>query len=219
LTADGFNHVGPGLCAAEVGRRVGLVKALAAWPTGTRGDDARISIVTDTHLISLTADIVSAHVSHNNVTTADVPGLIESVFGALSKAAEPPVADVPAQEPAVAIRASIKPDYLVCLEDGVKLKMLKRYLRTNYDMTPEEYRTKWKLPRDYPMVAPNYAETRRSLAHQIGLGRKAGDKTSAGALNADGAVKSAGRKRLGIAAAKDAAQQHLGTAPAEAVEN
>jgi predicted transcriptional regulator len=196
-----------------------LVIAMAAWLIITRRDDARISIVTDTNLISLTADIVSAHVSHNNVSAADVPGLIQSIFGALSKATEPLVADVPAQEPAVAIRASVKPDYLVCLEDGAKLKMLKRYLRTNYDMTPEEYRAKWKLPRDYPMVAPNYAETRRSLAHKIGLGRKAGNKVSPGALNAEGAAKPGARKRLGIAAARDAAQQHLGTVPAEAVEN
>jgi predicted transcriptional regulator len=174
--------------------------------------------VTDTHLISLTADIVSAHVSHNNVATADVPALIESVFGALSKTTEPLVVDALAQEPAVSIRSSIKPDYLVCLEDGAKLKMLKRYLRTNYDMSPEDYRAKWKLPRDYPMVAPNYAETRRALAHKIGLGRKAVDKAPASAPAADGAAKSAGRKRLGISAAKEAAQQHLGTAPTEAVD-
>ena len=130
--------------------------------------------MTDTSLIEITADIVSAHLSHNPVTTAEVPALIRSVHEALARTAEPAAKDVPAPEPAVPVRASIRPDYLVCLEDGAKLKMLKRYLRTNYDMSPEAYRAKWKLPRDYPMVAPNYAETRRSLAKQIGLGRKTG---------------------------------------------
>lgn len=125
-------------------------------------------------LITLTSDIVAAHVSNNDVAVDDVPGLITNVFGALSglgEAAEP-VEERP--EPAVSIRASIKPDYIVCLEDGKKLKMLKRYLRTNYDMTPEEYRARWNLPSDYPMVAPNYAEKRRDLAKKIGLGRKPG---------------------------------------------
>ena len=125
-------------------------------------------------LITLTSDIVAAHVSNNDVAVDDVPSLITNVFGALSglgEAAEP-VEERP--EPAVAVRASIKPDYIVCLEDGKKLKMLKRYLRTNYDMTPEEYRARWNLPSDYPMVAPNYAEKRRDLAKKIGLGRKPG---------------------------------------------
>lgn len=126
----------------------------------------------DSDLIGLTADIVSAHVSHNNVAATDVPQLIRSVFEALDKVGKPVVVAEPQPEPAVSIRASIKPDYLVCLEDGKKLKMLKRYLRTNYNMTPEEYRAKWKLPRDYPMVAPAYAEQRRGLARAIGLGRK-----------------------------------------------
>ena len=125
-------------------------------------------------LITLTSDIVAAHVSHNEVAVDEVPGLIANVFGALSglgEAAEP-VDERP--EPAVSVRASVKPDHIVCLEDGKKLKMLKRYLRTNFDMTPEEYRARWNLPSDYPMVAPNYAEKRRDLAKKIGLGRKPG---------------------------------------------
>jgi predicted transcriptional regulator len=127
--------------------------------------------VNDSDLIGLTADIVSAHVSHNNVAAADVPTLIRAVHEALGKVGQPVVEVAPAPEPAVSIRASIKPDYLVCLEDGKKLKMLKRYLRTNYNMSPDEYRAKWGLPKDYPMVAPSYRETRSALAHQIGLGR------------------------------------------------
>jgi predicted transcriptional regulator len=169
-------------------------------------------IVTDTSFIELTADIVSAHVSNNSVASADVPSLIKSVFDALARTAEPLVTEPARREPAVSVRASIKPDYLVCLEDGAKLKMLKRYLRTNYDMSPDDYRAKWDLPKDYPMVAPNYAETRRALAHKSGLGRKPGAKT-AGSPTTSGAepAKGAGRKRLGISAAKHAAQQHLGT--------
>jgi predicted transcriptional regulator len=123
-------------------------------------------------LVTLTADVVAAHVSNNSVAVSDLPLLISSVHGAFasvsggsSPAAEPLI-------PAVSVRSSIKPDYIVCLEDGKKLKMLKRYLRTNFDMTPEEYRQKWDLPSDYPMVAPNYAAQRRDLAMKIGLGTK-----------------------------------------------
>ncbi len=125
-------------------------------------------------LITLTSDIVAAHVSNNDVAVDDVPSLITNVFSALSILGEEadPIEERP--EPAVSVRASVKPDYIVCLEDGKKLKMLKRYLRTNYDMTPEEYRERWNLPADYPMVAPNYAEKRRELAKKIGLGRKPG---------------------------------------------
>ncbi len=126
----------------------------------------------DENLIELTADIVSAHVSKNTVPTAELPTLISSVFAALSSAAKPAEPEAPKQEPVVPIRSSVKQDYIVCLEDGKKLKMLKRYLRTNYDLSPEEYRAKWSLPRDYPMVAPAYAEQRRTLAKSIGLGRK-----------------------------------------------
>lgn len=123
-------------------------------------------------LVALTADIVAAHVSNNSVSISDVAGLIGSVHASLSSisnVAAPEVA--PAQIAAVSIRASIKPDYLVCLEDGARLKMLKRYLRVNFGMTPDEYRAKWNLPNDYPMVSPNYAARRRELAMEIGLGK------------------------------------------------
>ena len=127
-------------------------------------------------LITLTSDIVAAHVANNNVEVSDVPTLIQTVYSARAGLGgeEQPKEERP--EPAVSVRASVKPDYIVCLEDGKKLKMLKRYLRTNYDMSPEEYRQRWDLPSDYPMVAPNYAEKRRELAKQIGLGRKPGQK-------------------------------------------
>lgn len=123
-------------------------------------------------LITLTADIVSAHVSNNSVAVNDLPQLIENVHNALSglgSGAQEPEAR---PEPAVSIRSSIKPDYIVCLEDGKKLKMLKRHLMTHYQMTPDDYRQKWGLNADYPMVAPNYAEQRRTLAKKIGLGTK-----------------------------------------------
>ncbi len=123
-------------------------------------------------LLSLTADIVAAHVANNRVATNEVSDLIAQVHAALSGLTEPKKPTEPELQPAVPVRSSIKHDYIVCLEDGKKLKMLKRYLRTNYNMTPEEYRAKWKLPRDYPMVAPAYAEQRRGLARAIGLGRK-----------------------------------------------
>lgn len=123
-------------------------------------------------LITLTSDIVAAHVSNNSVSTDEVAKLIGSVYSALSGLGAPIIPEEVAPEPAVSIRASVKPDYIVCLEDGKKLKMLKRYLRTNYDMSPEQYRERWGLPADYPMVAPNYATTRRELAKKIGLGRK-----------------------------------------------
>ncbi|MGN5374727.1 MucR family transcriptional regulator [Sphingomonas hankookensis] len=124
----------------------------------------------DDALIALTADIVAAHVGNNTIELRDIPALIHSVHGALATLGTPPETPAARPEPAVAIRASVKPDYIVCLEDGRKLKMLKRHLMTHYNLTPEQYRTKWNLPADYPMVAPNYAEQRRTLAKQIGLG-------------------------------------------------
>jgi predicted transcriptional regulator len=123
-------------------------------------------------LITLTADIVAAHVSNNSVAVSDLPVLISNVHSALSGLGGAPVVPEVKQEPAVSVRSSIKPDYIVCLEDGKKLKMLKRHLMTHYQMTPEQYRAKWNLPADYPMVAPNYAEQRRTLAKKIGLGTK-----------------------------------------------
>jgi len=130
---------------------------------------------TANELLALTADIVSAHVAHNRVTVTELPELIAKVHGALAGLGQETSAPAAAeQKPAVSIRASVKPDHIVCLEDGKKLTMLKRYLHTNYGMTPQQYRAKWKLPADYPMVAPNYAEKRRTLAKAIGLGRKSG---------------------------------------------
>src|SRR6201996_3986702 len=159
-------------------------------------------------LLTLTADIVAAHVSNNSVAVNDLPNLIQNVHAALSGISGAGAASEPRPEPKVSIRASVKPDYIVCLEDGKKLKMLKRYLRTNYNMTPEDYRAKWGLPRDYPMVAPSYAETRKELAVKIGLGRKAADPKP---VEAKGTKAKAPAKPRGIAAAKAAAQAHLGT--------
>lgn len=127
-------------------------------------------------LITLTSDIVAAHVSNNSVSVDDVAGLIGNVYGALAGLGQAVVVVEALPEPAVSIRSSIKPDYIVCLEDGKKLKMLKRHLMTHYNMTPDQYRARWNLPADYPMVAPNYAERRRELAVKIGLGRKPGQK-------------------------------------------
>ena len=131
---------------------------------------------TNEMLITLTSDIVAAHVSNNSVSVEDVPSLISNVYGALAGLGQAAPVEEKALEPAVSVRASVKPDYLVCLEDGKKLKMLKRHLMTHYNMTPEQYRARWNLPADYPMVAPNYAEKRRDLAKKIGLGCKPGQK-------------------------------------------
>ena len=122
-------------------------------------------------LLALTADIVAAHVSNNSVAVNDLPNLIQNVHGALAGISGSRAPEVKL-EPKVPIRSSIKPDYIVCLEDGKKLKMLKRHLMTHYQMTPDQYRQKWGLNSDYPMVAPNYAEQRRKLAKAIGLGTK-----------------------------------------------
>lgn len=129
-------------------------------------------------LLAFTADIVSAHVSSNSVSAKDLPELITSVFSSLKNLDKPVEAEPVKPEPAVSIRSSIKPSYIVCLEDGKKLKMLKRHLMTHYKMTPEDYRAKWGLPDSYPMVAPDYAEQRRTLAKNIGLGRKPGARVA-----------------------------------------
>ena len=125
-------------------------------------------------IIALTADIVAAHVGNNSVSVSDIPAIIAGVHAALAGLGNPTVAEPVKQEPAVSIRNSIKPDFLVCLEDGKKMKMLKRHLMTAFGMTPDAYRAKRDLPASYPMVAPNYAETRRALAVKMGLGRKPG---------------------------------------------
>jgi predicted transcriptional regulator len=123
-------------------------------------------------LLTLTADIVAAHVSNNSVAVNDLPNLIQNVHSALSGISGRATPVETKLEPKVPIRSSIKPDFIVCLEDGKKLKMLKRHLMTHYQLTPDQYRQKWGLPTDYPMVAPNYAEQRRTLAKSIGLGTK-----------------------------------------------
>ncbi|MBP7002520.1 MucR family transcriptional regulator [Amaricoccus sp.] len=123
-------------------------------------------------LLALTTEIVSAHVASNTVGQGDVAELIQSVFNKLSELASGDEAAFVELTPAVPIKKSVTDDYIVCLEDGKKLKMLKRHLMTSYNMTPEEYRTKWGLKPDYPMVAPNYAAKRQELAKKIGLGRK-----------------------------------------------
>jgi predicted transcriptional regulator len=123
-------------------------------------------------LIEMTADIVSAYVGANTVAAADLPSLIHSVHGALAGVSAPASAAAPAaKEPAVSIRRSIGEDYLICLEDGRKFKSLKRHLRSKYNLSPDEYRSKWGLPKDYPMVAPSYAKARSALAKQMGLGQ------------------------------------------------
>ena len=123
-------------------------------------------------LLTLTADIVAAHVSNNSVAVNDLPTLIQNVHAALNGISGRSAAPEPKPEPKVPIRSSVKPDYIVCLEDGKRLKMLKRHLMTHYNLTPDQYRQKWGLSPDYPMVAPNYAEQRRKLAKAIGLGTK-----------------------------------------------
>lgn len=126
----------------------------------------------DETLLTLTADIVSAHLSNNTVAAGDVPTVITNVHAALSSLGKPVEETAPAKEPAVSVRSSVKPDYIVCLEDGIKLKVLKRHLQTHHGMTPKEYKAKWNLPADYPTVASSYAEKRKGLALKIGLGRK-----------------------------------------------
>ena len=130
----------------------------------------------DDTLLTLTADIVAAHVSNNSVAVNDLPNLIQNVHQALAAITESASGPEPRPEPKVSVRASIKPDYIVCLEDGKRLKMLKRHLMTHYNLTPDQYRQKWGLSADYPMVAPNYAEQRRKLAKSIGLGTKRGKR-------------------------------------------
>ncbi len=122
------------------------------------------------NLLTLTSNIVSAHLAHNTVSTEDIPALIRKVYSTLANVNQDNVTSSERPQPAVPIKKSIHADYIVCLEDGKKLKMLKRHLKTAYNMTPEQYRERWGLPADYPMVAPNYATQRSKLAKDIGLG-------------------------------------------------
>jgi len=134
-------------------------------------------LVSRDEILRMAVDVVAAYLSNNQLPAGQIPEVINTVFRSLSsldgtsaEAVQEPV------KPAVPVRRSVTPEYLICLEDGKKLKMLKRHLRTTYNMTPEEYRAKWNLPPDYPMVAPNYAKQRSEFAKQIGLGRKPGEK-------------------------------------------
>ncbi|WP_411818686.1 MucR family transcriptional regulator [Hyphococcus sp. DH-69] len=137
--------------------------------------------------ISVAGNIVAAYVGNNSVKAEELPGLLHEVFSAVSGLAEEGTDFITNREPAVPVDKSVTPDFVICLEDGKKLKMLKRYLRTHYDLSPEEYRRKWGLPADYPMVAPNYAKRRSQFAKDIGLGTAATSKNRSGA-------KAAGKK-------------------------
>ena len=142
-------------------------------PQNSAKDSESASMKTD-DILKLTSEIVAAYVRNNPVAASEVPAMIKSVHSTLGGLAASLQADgSPTQKPAISVKRSITPEYIVCLEDGKKLKMLKRYLRSNYNLTPEEYRAKWGLNADYPMVAPNYAKQRSDFAKKIGLGRGA----------------------------------------------
>lgn len=135
--------------------------------------------VAEGDLLRMTTEVVAAYVGNNALTTAQLPEVINAVYASLRQLdGKSPEAKPEPQKPAVPVRKSIHPDYLVCLEDGKKLKMLKRHLRSTYNLTPDEYRSKWTLPPDYPMVAPNYAQQRSAFAKKIGLGRGTGRRKS-----------------------------------------
>lgn len=150
----------------------------------------------DEMLLDHVADIVAAHVSNNSVSANDLPALITSVHTALAALGQPSEPIEEERRPAVSVRASVKPDAITCLECGAKMKMLKRHLRTDHGLTPAEYRTRWNLAADYPMVAPDYAAKRKELALRIGLGRKPGQSPKAKAKPAKAAAP---RKKLGAA--------------------
>jgi predicted transcriptional regulator len=141
-------------------------------------DTVQTDVSFEPDLVDLTADIVSAYVGNNTVAASDLPGLIASVHSALTSTVqghqEPTAEEL---VPAVPVKKSVLGDYIICLEDGKRFKSLKRHLRTHFDMTPEDYRAKWNLPADYPMVAPNYAAARSDLARKMGLGRKQGRRS------------------------------------------
>jgi predicted transcriptional regulator len=149
-------------------------------------------------LVELTADIVSAHVQNNTVSVGDMPTLVQRIYEALAGLTSGAQEAVPVEKtPVVSVRASIKPDFLVCMECGGKHKMLKRHLMNAHNMTPDQYRTDYGLPREYPMVAPNYSEQRRTLAHSIGLGRRRGGPADAGGGDAAAAGGTGGGESAG----------------------
>jgi predicted transcriptional regulator len=130
-------------------------------------------------LLALTAEIVASHVAHNRVPMAELPELIRQVYSSLAGVTPGTAPEAERPQPVVPVKKSVTPEYIVCLEDGKKLKMLKRHLKTRYDMSPEQYRERWGLPADYPMVAPNYARQRSDLAKKIGLGTKSRQRRGA----------------------------------------
>ncbi len=138
--------------------------------------------ISDEDMLRMTADVVSAYVGNNALAPQQIPDVIKTVYGSLTNLSEERKLHE-APKPAVPVRRSVTPEYIICLEDGKKLKMLKRHLRTNYDMSPEEYRAKWSLPADYPMVAPNYARQRSEFAKRIGLGRRTSGSPAAHVTN------------------------------------
>ena len=148
----------------------------------------------DESLVAIAANIVAAHIGNNKTEAQQLPGIIKSVYDALNGLGQAAVIKEEAPKPAVSVRSSVKPDYIICLEDGKKLKILKRHLMTSYGLTPDEYREKWNLPADYPMVAPNYAAFRKALAHQNGLGQKTARRNGKSGKTATSTVKPARRK-------------------------
>jgi len=136
-------------------------------------DSHEQDLIIDHNEIDLTADIVSSYVANNSVPVSELAALIHNVHQALTQLGRPVVHENKQQEPAISVRKSVTSDFIICLEDGKKFKSLKRHLHTRYNMTPAEYRAKWGLPSDYPMVAPNYSAARSNLANAMGLGRKA----------------------------------------------
>lgn len=158
-------------------------------------------------LVSLTANIVSANVANSPVDVGDLCDMIKSVHSALSNLEGAATDIAPRAEPAVPIRASIKPDYIVCLEDGKKLKTLKRYLRARYQMTPEQYKAKWGLPADYPMAAPSYTNQRREMAHKIGLGLRPKAKAKKASSNIAAPIDAPAEKAKKPRASKGRLQQ------------
>jgi predicted transcriptional regulator len=133
--------------------------------------------ISTSDLLQMTAQVVSAYVGNNSIADGQLPEVIRSVYASLNSLDTAGAGEVaPEQKPAVPVKRSVTPDFIVCLEDGKKLKMLKRHLRTTYELTPDEYRAKWGLPADYPMVAPNYAKQRSAFAKKIGLGKRTGPR-------------------------------------------
>jgi predicted transcriptional regulator len=169
-----------------------LAKAVTSCGEGQRRQYEVTMVETSSPdvVLRLTVQIVAAHIENNLVAIDALPGLIEQVYRTLREATQAP-AEVEKPAAAVSVKQSVKPDYIVCLEDGKKLKTLRRHLMTSYNLTPAQYRARWDLPSDYPMVAPNYAKLRSSLAKKIGLGRKSADEP----MRAKAPRRPAGQKR------------------------